>query len=164
MPGAVSQYGLAFNCPGVPLEHVNLPLKAAQWDGAALGYLGFSRWLSEYKPLQKVTIFFSGPQATPSGQERRLSPKDKEAVTYDCSGSQHYLRLLFSLWMPRKPCYLWLSGPPTPSQNRWGHWDSEKDMHGKYAVSIWQRIFFSFSLSKSLSFNYSKNLNYPNSY
>lgn len=57
MPGAVSQYGQAFNCPVVPLELVNFPRKAAHWDGAALGYSGFSRWPSEYKPLQKVTVF-----------------------------------------------------------------------------------------------------------
>lgn len=69
------------------------------------GPLSVLRVATRVQTPTKGCCFFFGPWATTSGQERRL-------------WWQLASPLLSSLWIPRKPCYLWISRPPIPSWNR----------------------------------------------
>lgn len=120
LPGAVSQCGPLFHCPGMSLEFVNLPLKAAQWEKATVSHPEFSMWpLSRVQAPTKGHYFFYGPQAILSGQEGRLcwEPSSSRASFLPMNTQKTVLSM--NVW--------------SPSRNRWGLWGPD-DMLGNCTV------------------------------
>lgn len=75
--------------------------ESSSLGGASSSHSRFSKWPPEYRPQQRVTVF---------SLAHGLPLLYRKGV---CGGSQLYLWLLSSLWIPRKPCYLWMCRPPT---------------------------------------------------
>lgn len=98
LPGAVSQCGPLFHCPGMSLEFVNLPLKAASVEKATVSHPESPCGLSpEYSPYKGSLFLLWLP----------LSFLDRKG---GCVGSLLHLGLL-SPMNTQKLCYLWMSGP-----------------------------------------------------